>query len=171
MAAWAAGWLYLQSKGRMKEIIFSGGKTSGPEWNSEAQSMASYLKRHYPEIPQEILVLEETSFDTASNVQELKKLLEPVRRQDPTGKVGLLTSTSHSKRAGNHMREANFGFENFEIEKVLATISPHHQKFVNNYANSQLTKIDEAKEILLRFLEQHTLGRQVIKHLAEKRSR
>lgn len=171
MAALAAGWLYLQSQGRMKKIIFSGGKTSGSNWSSEALSMANYLKRHYPEIPPEALILEESSLDTASNALELKKLLEPVREQDPSGKVGLLTASSHLKRASSHMRAANLEFENFEIEKVLTKISPRHQKFVEAYLQSPLTKIDEAKEILIRFLEQNSLGRQAIRHFAKRRSK
>ena len=171
MAAVAAGWLYLNSKGQMKEIIFSGGKTSGQELNSEAQSMANYLRRIYPQIPETALALEENSLDTASNSKDLQKLLEPVIKESPTKKVGLLTTSAHKNRASEHMHETGLEFDNFEIEKILAQISGHHQNFLKQRANSPFTGLDDIKEEVLTFLNNSAVGKKFISTLAKRRSK
>jgi uncharacterized SAM-binding protein YcdF (DUF218 family) len=76
LTAMAAGVLY--SEGVAERIVFSTGHTAGDEYPTEAQAQAKELRRFFPEeeIPGEHVLLEEDSFDTAGNVDEVKRMIE-----------------------------------------------------------------------------------------------
>src|SRR5258708_6285935 len=64
------------------KIIFSTGVTTkgvdskGREIYSEAREMADYMKKKFPHIPNEDIILEENSIDTAGNAEEVAKIVK-----------------------------------------------------------------------------------------------
>lgn len=73
ITAEAAGILYRQ--GIAYSIIFSGGHTAGPAYPSEAAKMRDAMYAHFDasEIPCANTVLEEVSYDTATNLKIVKE--------------------------------------------------------------------------------------------------
>lgn len=71
LSVFATGFLF--DTGNFKQIIFSGGKTAGADYPSEAKAMKDFLLKEFPEIPEEKIILEENSFDTIENAIEVKK--------------------------------------------------------------------------------------------------
>src|SRR3989344_8674373 len=62
MRALAAVEMY--KAGLVDKIIFTGGKASGKEYPSDAESMRAYFLKKYPDIPEGKIVLEEESLNT-----------------------------------------------------------------------------------------------------------
>jgi len=77
-------------------IILSSGHTRGPRYPSEAAAMLGVLREHYDpsRIPDEAIMLEEESFDTASNLKEVNELC---RREGITS-ITLLSVGYHLPR-------------------------------------------------------------------------
>lgn len=93
VTALAAGILYLQ--GKVKRIIFATGTTTSNPNLSEAREMAKFLRKCLPSIPEEALLLEERSFDTAGNAEETRKIIEEIGIDT----IALLTVGYHAERA------------------------------------------------------------------------
>ena len=68
---------HLVSTGAGDLLIFSGGRTAGPDRPSEARAMYAYMRRFFSEeqIPEEAVILEETSIDTAANAEHVHDIL------------------------------------------------------------------------------------------------
>ncbi|GEM_PF-1073893 len=162
MSALAA--LQMYKSGQTQKIIFSGGKTSGPEWNSEAASMRSYIFARANvmglKIPEDHIILEEKSFDTATNAREVAKLLgiDDLNSQDAgTGrtdnqKLALITTANHLPRASRLFEAYGIKTHGIRTEEILKTRSQRHHKLGERYKKDLLTLIDGAKETILNFL-------------------
>src|SRR5581483_10374408 len=76
MTAEAAGILFTRGVGDL--IIFSTGHTAGSRYPSEASKMREAMYRHFDcaEVPLAQTVLEEDSYDTATNLANVKERMQ-----------------------------------------------------------------------------------------------
>ena len=126
ITALAAGVLYKEEIG--EKIIFSGGHTKGPTRESEARKMQELIRNKFPDIPEEDILMEETSLDTAGNAFAVKKVLPE------NSKVILLSFAYHLPRARRIFK--NFGIipeEVYASDKVLKKLSPIYDNFINKF--------------------------------------
>jgi hypothetical protein len=79
LTAIAAGILYMQ--GAADKIVFSGGKTAGDACPAESAALFAELRRHFTaeQIPDEDVLQEDESFDTAGNVAHIKQWVDEGR--------------------------------------------------------------------------------------------
>lgn len=142
--AWAAGHMY--EEGLVKKIIFSTGKTAGKHFPSEAKAMAEFMYKKFPNIPKQNVILEEKSFDTATNAQEILQIIKKRRFK----KIALLATHTHMPRA--HTLFKNFGIKthDFYAEDEVKKISHNYKKFIDTYMQSPHFRIENMKEFLLR---------------------
>lgn len=144
--------------GLIKKIIFSGGKTAGKKWSSEAESMAKYLKKKFPEIPDEIIIIEQESFTTLENVEKVKEILEKYG----INKIAFITNGFHLKRSqiifeNEGLKAQGFITEEF-LQKRTSVIRDsksqmsNYKKFIEKYLGSKTQKWNNIKEAILRNL-------------------
>lgn len=78
LTADAAGWLLAKHETQAEHIILSTGFTAGPEYPSEAAAMRDRLRERFSttDIPDEALLMEESSFDTTGNLHAVQALCE-----------------------------------------------------------------------------------------------
>lgn len=128
------------------KIIFSGGKTAGRKWLSEAKAMQEYLKNKFPEIPDDSIIIEEESIDTPDNAEKILPILEKYKIQN----AALMTSAAHLPRAQKIFE--TFGIEThpFPAENELKKRSLRHLRFVKNYLKSDRVKKMNLREKILR---------------------
>jgi len=96
--------------GSFRTIILSGG---APHGESVASVMASFLRSEG--VPQEKLVLEEKSRSTRENATEVARLLPTL----PAGRVVLLTSDYHTRRASAAFRRAGVDVQTIIVPYVI----------------------------------------------------
>lgn len=144
MSALAAGEMY--QAGLTKKLIFSTGKTLGEAWPSQARAMWEFTKKEYPDIPEESVLLEEESWDTTENAEEVKKIMD-TNHIDTTA---LLTVDYHLPRAEKIFRAYGMNVIPVPSEEMLVRRSDHYKKFVENFHNSKIVKEEKLKEAILR---------------------
>lgn len=143
----AAGMLY--STGACRKIIFSTGHTAGPEVPSEARAMKDYMLRHFPDISEEAVILEEESINTKQNAQEVSKIVGKHQFEH----VGLLTVGYHLPRSFNEFQRAGVEVEQkFAAEDVLQLRSRRHQELIDRWHQSELVRKETNKERIARLL-------------------
>lgn len=135
MTALAAAEMY--RAGLANKIIFSTGKTAGKdaqgnEYPTEAEAMYKFMRIFFSpeEIQDSAVILETTSFDTAGNAEEVKKIMQEKRIDN----IALLTVGYHLPRAKRLFK--NYGInvkKAFRSEKVLAEKRPRYANFYNEY--------------------------------------
>lgn len=119
IGAMAAGILYEQ--GSVGKIIFSGG-TTREGLPSEAEAMAQYLKKRFPNIPDEAVLLEKESKYTRDNVEKTAKILE----DNGIKEAAQLTFGYHTGRAESHATRFGFDVEQvFSSEEIAKEQSGH----------------------------------------------
>lgn len=143
MTTLAAGEFYRH--GFAEKIIFSGGKTAGKNFESEAEAMREYLRIKFPEIPDESVILEEKSFNTQGNAENVARMLGG-------GKDGLalITMTSHLPRAVKIFAQHRLSVQGFKTEELLQKYSLHRRRFVDKFLASRRAKFENFKEKILR---------------------
>lgn len=151
MRTLAAGEMF--KAGFTDRIIFSGGKTAGQKWPSEAESMYKYLRKKYPEIPEEALLLEGGSFNTQENAERVSKILEKYNLE----RAAILTNDYHLARSQkifeqHGMKVAGFTAEEFLKKRKSKAGIPHYEKFVEEFEKSAHVKWENIKEAILRGL-------------------
>ena len=156
MRTLAAGEIY--RNGLAEKIIFSGGKTAGKEWPSEAESMTKYLKKKFPEIPDEVIIIEGESFDTPENAEKVKELLEKYG----INKIALTTSGFRLERSRILFENEGLEVRGFPAEEFLQKRTSvirasgsqlsNYETFVENYMGSKKQKWENIKEAILRGL-------------------
>ena len=144
--------------GLTDKIIFSGGKTGGKEWPSEAEATAEYLKKKFPEIPEEAIIMEKESFDTPENAENVKKILETYG----INKIALETSGFHLKRSVKLFEDQGLNVTGFPAEEFLQKrgskarrgtgMPANYEKFVEKFLSSKRQKWENIKEAILRNL-------------------
>jgi uncharacterized SAM-binding protein YcdF (DUF218 family) len=131
------------------DVLFSTGKTAGPEVPSEASAMKSYLKVHFPDIPDENILMEETSIDTAGNAEEVSHYPN-IRSYDH---IGLLSVGYHVANAATLFERYGVNIEQkFASEDILRQRSDRHNHLVDHWKSSDRIKKEETKEAIRRAL-------------------
>lgn len=147
MSALGAGEMLKQ--GLIDRIIFSGGKTAGEDYPSEAAAMAAYLREKYPDIPDEMIGLEEESIDTIDNAERIARVLEA---HPELQKLALMTVGFHVARSERIFKDRGIDAYPFPAEEVLKQRSPHYERFLNTYEKSGRVTKEKIKELILQSL-------------------
>ncbi len=163
-------------RGEADVVVFLTGKTAGEYIPSQAEDIASqstlerpgestqmrnFLRRFYTaeQIPEERIILDSTSFDTAGNAEEFKKIIA-----DPDLKIGefdLLTVGYHLRRAKKIFRNWGLKYGNAEqSEAVLARL--RNKRYKNLLRNAVLARLFEKHEIKPLISSVAILGKEVV---------
>jgi uncharacterized SAM-binding protein YcdF (DUF218 family) len=163
-------------RGEADVVVFLTGKTAGEytpspiesaliqppfERPGESTQMRNFLRRFYTEeqIPEERIILDPTSFDTAGNADEFKKI-----SADPDLKIGefdLLTVGYHLRRAKRIFKSWGLKYENAEkSEAVLARLK--NKRYKNFLRNAVLNKLFEKHEIKPLISSVAILGKEAV---------
>lgn len=129
-------------------IIFSSGYTSGKSVPSEATAMSSFLSnntKRFPDIPEEIpVILEEESLDTASNADEVAKIVSEIEKNtNRKTEVVLVTTRYHLKNAAKIFRDAGINvwdWDGYASDEVVAKRAKKPEKFLENYRKQKRIK-------------------------------
>ena len=137
--------------GLTDRLIFTGGKTRGPLYPSEAEEIESQARLEFlartsmqETIPEDATTLEEGSIDTRGNFEQLLK--DPNFRTSE--RVAVLTSGYHLKSALTVARNA--GLNNptgLSAEDILRGIEPY-QSIINAYNRSLSMFVSRAQEAI-----------------------
>ena len=147
MTALAAG--HLARSGRADAMLLSGGRTAGPDWPSEAEAMRAYIRKKFPDVPDQAILLEESSIDTAENAE----LIRTMTQDRAPRRITLLTIGFHLPRSLAIFPIHGLPIEHgIASEDVLAERSPRHRAFILKYEKSPRVVAERAKEALLRLL-------------------
>lgn len=153
-------------KGNLDKLIFSGGKTQGEEYPSEAELMREHIYKNISKSIADFITLETGSKTTWSNARNTKRILEDNVNQ----KIGLLTIGYHLPRATKIFEREGFSnliplaSENYskgdfstEISNstLLSFVPKNYLKGdrlteISNYLNSFKGGSERAKELMVR---------------------
>ncbi|HSA83853.1 MAG TPA: YdcF family protein [Patescibacteria group bacterium] len=136
--ALAAGVMYSQKRANV--LILSSGHTMGRDFPSEAQAMKTFLLQHFTDIPEGNILLEETSFDTPSNAQEVKTMIA----DKGFTSLGLLTDDLHLKRATSLFEGQGMNVQPFNSLEILQ--KSQFADVVMGYTTSKLRKRVKLRE-------------------------
>lgn len=167
MNALAAGILWRPGM----DIILSTGQTS-PGTPSEAEAMKRYMQAHFkdeygnPVIPEENILLEEVSIDTAGNAEEVSRLLKNRNYQN----VGLVSVGYHVGNAATLFERYGVAVDQkFAAEDLVRTRSNLHRVLINEWGKSDRVKMETKKErvrtLLLKTIDRHG---QLLRFITEK---
>ncbi len=127
-------------------LIFSTGHTAGSNVPSEARAMKDHLQRIFKDIPDEAIILEETSVDTEGNAKEVKKIID---RHPEFKTFGLLADTSHLERTPL--------FERVGIQVIpfdaLAILGEERPGLIANYLKSEIYQETEKQDNRVRQIQ------------------
>jgi hypothetical protein len=142
----AAGLLYKIKK--PKQIIFTGGKTKGAEYISEAEAMRDYLLEQFTDIPANIVLVETKSIDTPSNITELLKL-GYITRHEP---ITVLSLKQHLPRAKKlFWNIAHIQIDGISAQHIIKVHGlPEHRKLLRTFIRSGASAQESMKEFVLR---------------------
>lgn len=169
ISALAAGWKFVKEK--FDYLIFSTGKTAGEDWPSEAQAMKDFLLKNLPKekyfLPEEKIILEEISFDTAGNAEEVGKIF--VDRDWSNQEITLMTVGYHLPRARKLFFNfgAAFTYEANSYEE-MAKMGCVYASLANKRKFSFGVKLEKIKEAFLLFFLIFDYHGKMIRKLAKK---
>lgn len=127
-------------------LIFSTGKTAGKDWLSEAEEMVKYMRAQFPHIPDDYIVLEDTSYDTPGNIINSKKIITDRGLHN----VGYLTIGYHIPRVTLLMDYYNVPIQViYPSEQILRRRSAEDDRFVERYTHSREWRRQQRKESIL----------------------
>lgn len=139
----------------VEKVIFSGGQTAGAAYPSQAAAMWEYLKKRYPHVQEDHIILEEGSIDTVENAKKIADLLDQYGLDNV---ILLLTSEWHLKRAQKIFENQGIETEPLSAEELLASRGQKgsarepYKEFLRSYRSSSRVKIEKMKEAILRAL-------------------
>lgn len=114
----AAGLIY--KNGKTKKLIFTGGKTTGENYPSEAEAMKNFLLLKFPDIPDESILLEDKSFDTKQNVEFTKEIIN----ENNFRNIAFLTTSSHIKRSKMLFEKIALTLDSISSQEIIKKYSP-----------------------------------------------
>lgn len=170
MRVLAAGMMF--EEGLAGQIILTGGKLFGEERPSVAKAMKEYLffkscdEKGKPRITEDSIILEEESFDTSGDAEEVVKILQ--ERRIP-GAI-ILTNEPHLARAEKLFK--NYGAEvhsGIAAEAKIKERSEKHARLVQRQAHSLDNLKFWGREFVLRGLLYFDPEGKIIRKLAQKR--
>jgi|SRR5450755_1821684 uncharacterized SAM-binding protein YcdF (DUF218 family) len=131
------------------DIIFSSGETAGSP--SEARAMKRYLQLHFPDIPEEHIILEEHkySIDTAGNAEEVAKIVKEKGYKN----VELVTVGYHLDNAATLFKRYGVSItQSFIAEDVVQERSFRHKQYLERWNKTGRIKIEKKKEMIRKIL-------------------
>lgn len=156
----AGGVLFKTNK--FDKIIFSGGKTAGHDFPSEAQAMSDFLLLNFSDIPKNTIILEENSMDTLANAQEVKKIANEFNLKS----LLVMTTPEHIKRSKMLFEKEDLKVEMISSEEVLKKYAPDlYEKY--KYKTNTLEIFVEKGAYLIQLVP----GLNHLFHQAVKKSR
>ena len=114
-----AGALFFK-KNQTKILIFSGGKTAGKNYPSEAEAMRNFLISKYPDIPESSIILEDKSFDTKQNAKNSKLLIE----NNNFKRISFITTKAHIPRSKKLFKDVGLDIEGHSAEEIVERNAP-----------------------------------------------
>lgn len=169
MRALAAAEMYKQ--GLVDRIILSGGTKEKIDNQkvalSEAEGMKEYVLTKYPDVSEDVFVLDSDARDTSQSAENISKIFERLN----VSQALLLTSDAHLKRAGRLFR--NYRVEvsdTIAAELKLGNRSRHYRRFVDRYLSSSRVKGRRRREMLLGMLLSFDRKGKVLRILTASRS-
>lgn len=135
-------------------VIFSSGHTAGKSIPSEAASMNAFLTnntRRFPAIPKEIpVILEEKSIDTASNADEVSKIVSEIEKDtNRNAQVILVTTGYHLGNAAKIFRDKRINvwdWNGYASDDVVAKRARVPQYFLENYNRQKRIQEETTRE-------------------------
>lgn len=106
--------------GDFGKIVFSGGKTAGHDFPSEAQAMSDFLLLNFSDIPKNKIIIEGISMDTLANAQEVKKIAE----KENLKTLLVMTTPEHIKRSKMLFEKEGLTVDMISSEEVLKKYAP-----------------------------------------------
>lgn len=147
--------------GLTRFLIFSGGRTKGKGYPSEAEVMVDFMNRKYRKeggkfsrIPKEAVVLEKHSIDTTTNLRNSLKIAQ----EKGTQKIGVLTNEYHLPRVVEVAGKFGFGPEPISTETKLVERDRRFEPIVTKFTSSLEMKQKEKREKYLRSISQKPGG-------------
>jgi uncharacterized SAM-binding protein YcdF (DUF218 family) len=129
------------ANGDAEFLVLSTGMTAGKDSNGkdyppEANEMYRFMRRFFSEkeIPAEKVILQNTSFDTAGDAEEDKKIIERYGWKE----VALVTVKPHTRRASRLFH--NYGVQIAQVfasQDLLRNRSKHYDHFISKYYRSR----------------------------------
>ncbi len=114
----AGGVLFNSSN--FSHIIFSGGKTAGIDFPSEAKAMSDFLILNFPDFPKEKIILEDISKDTVQNAQEVKKIADKLNLKH----LMVMTTPEHFARSKMLFKKEGMDVTMISSSEVLKKQAP-----------------------------------------------
>ena len=140
----AAGVLYDQHYWDM-DILFSSGRTAGPDVPSEAGAMRDALLLRHPEIPADQVLVEDKSRDTATNAIEVAKML----KTRPYELISLMSVSYHVANAAKLFRRRGIHINRtFSSDVVLAKVDEDAAGFVRDWSAFDRIKKERRNEFM-----------------------
>lgn len=163
IAAIAAGMMYLARF--THKIVFTGGKTAGEAWPSEAQAMKEFMQKTFQPndgdkkqslIPNKAIYVLETSKDTSENAIEIKQLLKKpefssTKTESP---IGYMTIGYHQPRAEQQFQNSDLpSGQWFNSEEIISFRSSlHHQLTEKLQGSPRINLLEGSREFIARAL-------------------
>jgi len=118
-----AGGILFKS-GNFSHLIFSGGKTAGHDFPSEAKAMSDFLVLNFPDFPKDKIILEDISMDTVQNAQEVKKIADKLKLKT----LLVMTTPEHFKRSKMLFKKEGMDVDMISSSEVLKKHAPDFYK-------------------------------------------
>lgn len=145
----AAGQLYEPGM----HILFSGGQTAGNDVPAESHAMRSYLGQLFPGVPGRDVLVEDRSYDTAGNAEEVAKMLATL----PYRCIGLLSVGYHVDNAATLFRRHGVPIDKrYASDEIMGRRSPHHEAYAEAWTDLKRIRQERKKE-MVRTLLLHTI--------------
>lgn len=130
--------------GLARTILFSTGETLKGQ-PSEARAMFEYLRGTGHAIPESAVLFQEKSFDTETEAEENKKIIEQL------GAINIAAGTvsDHGPRVEDIYASKGIHVTSYDSEILAAELGPYYAEKVANYKQSPARQVIRAQEWLL----------------------
>lgn len=157
----------IASKGKIGELILSGGKTAGKDFPSEAETMQEYLLEKFPELSNFPIILDEESFDTIENAKFTSELMKEKGLESAL----LITNNYHILRANRNFKRSEVEASPLPAEEIIKESDRKYhlyKNFVRKYLSSCDVKKKTAIEVVLRGITAIDSDGKLLTALAKK---
>jgi len=141
----------LHGIGVSNKIILSSGSSSDTNTPSQARLMKNHLKKIFPHIHENTIILEELNNQDKDSTNDIKKFL----RKHPIRDLGLISIGFHMPQSKRDLfRKAGLYVEPIHSNEILANKFPD---FVSDYKKSPRFLAEIGKEVLAKFIQTHKM--------------
>ena len=141
-------------------VIFSGGKTAGTEYFSEAESMRNYV---FGKVDANVeMIIEDEALDTVDNLEKSFVLI----RDRGISNIQIVTNKYHARRVKDVCARLKIQAEVIIAEDLVAKRSDNHEILIKNRDKSLEMRKRHLLERVSILLDKHFIGQRVMKVLA-----